>query len=282
MLDLSARYGEFALVTGASSGIGAEFAAQLADRGFSLVLVARRQDRLDAIARDLRTRTGVRVVTQPLDLAGPGAVEELVTRTRGLDVGLVVAAAGTMVAGAFIDNDYTAETAVVTLNTTTVMQLAHRYGHAMAGRRRGALVLVSSTVGHTAVPYSANYAATKAYVSALGRALHYELKPAGVDVLTLVPGPTRTEGFASAEGIDFTRMPLPPMPATAVVRAALRGLGRRRSVVVPGLVNKVGDVAARLMPRSWLTALFGRLMSRALVPVTPVSTSPTVPTRRAG
>ena len=263
MVDLPAKYGRFALITGASSGIGAEFANQLAARGFDLVLVARRKDRLDAMASDLHQRAGVRTIAVPLDLAAPGAVDELVVRTRDLDIGLVVAAAGTMVAGLFTENAYAAETTSVALNTLALMQVAHRYGRVMASRRRGALILVSSTVGHFAVPYSANYAATKAYVSALGRALHYELKPAGVDVLTLAPGPTDTEGLHEAEGIDFTSLPLPLMTTTAVVGAALKGLGRR-AVVIPGFMNRLGDLlGTHLLPRSWMTALFGRMLSRA-------------------
>jgi short-subunit dehydrogenase len=118
-------------------------------------------------------------------------------------------------------------------------------------------------IGHFAAPYSANYAATKAYVSALGRALHYELKPAGADVLTLAPGPTDTEGLHETEGIDFTALPMPIMTSTAVVRTALKRLGRRAQVI-PGFMNRLNDVVGtHFVPRSWMTALFGRLLARA-------------------
>lgn len=265
MTDLPAKYGRYALVTGASSGIGAEFASQLADAGFDLVVVARRRDRLEALAKQIQDRTGRHVFIAAVDLAVPGAVDELVNRTRDLDIGLVVAAAGVMVAGKFADNDHFAETATIQVNVLALMQLAHRYAAAMAHRGRGALILLSSTAGHAAVPYSANYAATKAYVDSLGRALHYELKPVGVDVLTLAPGPTDTEGLHEAEGVDFTALPMPLMRTTAVVRIALKKLGRR-SLVIPGVMNRFSDFLGKyVLPRSWMTALFGQLMSKASV-----------------
>lgn len=264
MTATPAKYGQYALITGASSGIGAEFAVQLADAGFDLLLVARRRDRLDTLATRLRDK-GRRVLTLPLDLAAPTAVDELVTRCQALDVGLVVAAAGLMVAGRFTDNDYAAETALVQLNTVVQMQIAHRFGAMMAQRHRGALILVASTVGHAAVPYTANYAATKAYVSSLGRALHYELEPAGVDVLTLAPGPTDTEGLRDTDGMDFGAVPMPLMASAAVTRVALRKLGKR-SLVIPGGMNRFSDVLSRHMPRSWITAMYGRMLSKAIVP----------------
>jgi uncharacterized protein len=141
----------------------------------------------------------------------------------------------------------------------------------MTKRRRGALILLSSSVGHFAAPYLANYAATKAYVSALGRALHYELKPAGVDVLTVAPGPTDTEGLNATEGIDFTALPLPLMATTAVVRKSLRRLGRA-ALVIPSPMNKFTDfLGTHLLPRSMMTAVFGRMLSRARVPRTPAA-----------
>jgi hypothetical protein len=269
MTDLTAKYGKYALVTGASSGIGAEFAVQLADAGFDLILVARRKDRLDALAHELRKRAGVQVIVEALDLGTTQAVDELLSRIRGLDVGLVVVSAGVMLAGAFTENDYAAETAVTQLNTVTLMQLAHRFGRPMVMRGRGALILLSSTVGHFAVPYLANYAATKAYVSTLGRALHHELKASGVDVLTVLPGPTDTEGLNTAEGIDFTALPMPLMSTTAVVRKSLRRLGGS-ALVIPGAMNKFMDFfGTHLMPRSAMTALFARMVGNARVPHAP-------------
>jgi len=264
MTDLHAKYGQYALVTGASSGIGAEFAAQLAAAGLSLALVARRKDRLDALAARLRAAHGTAAAVIGLDLAGEGAVAELARRTAGLDVGLVVASAGVVTSGPFLRNDLAAEEELLRLNLGVPAQIAHVYGRLLARRGRGGLILVSSAVAFAPVPYTANYAAAKAYLASLGQALHYELKGSGVDVLTLAPGPVRTEGAGNAQGIDFAKLPVPSMQPAPVVRAALRSLGRR-PLVIPGTANKVSDFAGKyLTPRRAQTAMFGALVSRAL------------------
>lgn len=269
MKNLSSKYGQYAVVTGASSGIGAEFAAQLAAGGLSLALVARRQDKLQALAGRLRSQYGTSVEIIELDLGADGAVSELLRRTSRLDVGMVVASAGIATAGPFLDTPLTEESALIGLNLSVPVQLAHEYGRLFRARRRGALVLVSSAVAFGPVPYMANYSAAKAYIASFGQALRHELKPAGVDVLVLAPGPTRTEGFAATEGIDFTKLPMPAMPVPGVVRAALRGLGRK-PLVIPGVPNRISDFAGKyLTPRRVQTVLFGTLVRRALIAKTP-------------
>lgn len=264
MTDLRARYGEYALVTGASSGIGAEFAAQLAAAGLSLVLVARRKDRLDVVAARLRAEYQVAVEVVVLDLAVDGAAAELADRTRHLDVGVMVANAGILTSGPFLSNDWATESELLRVDLIVPAELAHRYGRMFATRGRGAVILVSSAVGFGPVPYAANYAAVKAYVASLGQALNYELRESGVDVLTLAPGLTKTEGADNAPGIDFGKMPGRPMGAGPVVSAALRGLGNR-PVVIPGGANKVLDFVGKyLIPRRRQTALNGIITGRAL------------------
>lgn len=264
MTDLRARYGEYSLVTGASSGIGAEFAFQLAAAGLSLVLVARRKDRLDALAARLRSEYSVDVVVVALDLAGDGAVAELADRTGHLDVGLVVANAGVLTTGPFLGNAWSVEWELLRVDLVVPAEMAHRYGRLFAARGRGAVILVASAVGFGPVPYSANYAAVKAYIASLGQALEYELRGSGVDVLTLAPGLTKTEGADNAPGIDFAKMPGRSMQTGPVVSAALRGLGRR-SVVIPGRANKVLDFVGKyLISRRGLTALNGMIVGRAL------------------
>ena len=264
MTDLRARYGEYALVTGASSGIGAEFAVQLAAAGLSLVLTARRKDRLDTLAARLRAQYSVAVEVIALDLGEDGAVAELADRTGHLDVGMMVANAGVLTSGPFLGNDWAAESELLRLDLVVPAEMAYRYGRVFATRGRGAVILVSSAVGFGPVPYAANYAAVKAYIASLGQALGYELSGSGVDVLTLAPGLTKTEGADNAPGIDFGKMPGQPMQAGPVVSAALRGLGRR-PVVIPGTANKVLDFAGKyLMPRRAQTALNGLVTGRAL------------------
>src|ERR1700752_3475876 len=264
MKNLRSTYGQYALITGASSGIGAEFARQLAKAGLDLVLVARRQDKLESIAAEIHQPFDPRVETVEVGLLDERAVEDLARRTEQLDIGLVVLSAGVFTSGPFTGNTLRSETELVTLNATRPMQLTHHYSSTFADRHRGGIILVASTVGHQAAPYLANYAATKAYIAALGQALNYELKRSGVDLTVLSPGPTNTEGVQTAQGIDFGKLPLPMMKPEAVVAKALKGLGRR-ALVVPGPTNKLADVLAKyLSPRPVLTRMFGLLLSRAL------------------
>jgi uncharacterized protein len=264
MNNLRSTYGQFALITGASSGIGAEFAMQLAKAGLDLVLVARHRDKLEIIAAQLHDQfdTGVEIVE--LDLLPEGAIDELAMRTHELDIGLLVLSAGVFTTGPFTGNDLRSETELVTLNAMRPMQLTHHYARRFTDRHRGGIILVASTVGHQAAPYLANYAATKAYVATLGQALSYELKRSGIDLTVLSPGPTETEGVRTAEGIDFAKLPLPMMTPEVVVTKALNGLGRR-ALVVPGRTNKIIDVLAKYFsPRPVLIRMFGLLLSKAL------------------
>jgi hypothetical protein len=178
-------------------------------------------------------------------------------------LGLVVAAAGGLTPGRFITNSLEAETALLNLNLVVPMQLAHVYGERLAERRRGALILLASTIAFAPAPYLANYAAAKAYIASLGQSLGHELKALGVDVLTLAPGPTRTEGVQNAEGIDFEKLPLPMATPAKVVHTALRALGRK-PLLIPGAANKVSDFLGKyLTPRRVQTFMFGKLLSRA-------------------
>ncbi|MFI5614131.1 SDR family NAD(P)-dependent oxidoreductase [Amycolatopsis sp. NPDC051903] len=264
MKDVRTRYGRYAVVTGASAGIGAEFAAQLAASGFDLALVARRKDKLEALAEQVREEHGTTTEVIELDLGREGAVTELLRRTAHLDVGLVVASAGIATAGPFLDTPLADESALLDLNLSVPMRLSHEYGRQFRTKGRGGLVLVSSAVAFAAIPYLANYSAAKAYLANFGQALRHELKPAGVDVLVLAPGPTATEGFAGAEGIDFAKLPMPAMSARRVVRAALRALGRK-PLVIPGFPNRVNDFLGKhVTPRRIQTAMYGTLVRRAL------------------
>ncbi|WP_422743404.1 SDR family NAD(P)-dependent oxidoreductase [Mycobacterium sp. WMMD1722] len=261
MTNFRSTYGRYAVVTGASSGIGEEFARQLAGAGVDLVLVARRKDRLEALAAELSRVHGVTVEPVVLDLLNDGAVDELLRQVHDLDVGMVIANAGVSSVGPFLQHSSAEEVDVLTLDGAVPLQLAHGFGRRFAQRGRGAIVLVSSTIAGSAVPYLANYAAVKAYVLSLGQALNYELKKDGVDVLVVSPGPTRTPGHDNA-GIDVRGVPL--MAPEQVVRAALRSLGIRAHVI-PGATNAAMDLVGKfLMPR-WLSVRFyGSLFGRAL------------------
>jgi short-subunit dehydrogenase len=218
------RYGPWAVVTGASDGIGRAVAHQLARLGLSLVLVARREDRLQALAQDLRAH-GVEVVVVPLDLAAREATSALAHATEGLDVGLFVAAAGFGTSGAFLSQRLEDESAMVDVNCRAVLEQAHVFAPRLAQRGRGGIVLFGSLVGFQGVPRAAAYAATKAFVQSLAEGLALELGPRGVDVLSSAPGPVAT-GFAARAGMQMDRTVTPD----AVARGTLAALGRRTTV----------------------------------------------------
>ena len=261
MKDFGTKYGPWALVTGASSGIGEEFARQLAARELNLVLAARRVDRLEALADQLTREHGVEVRALRADLSRSGAAEGLADATADLEVGLLVNNAGSASAvGTFFQGDDALEADIVQLNAVAPMQLAHHFGRRMRERGRGGILFVSSTSAFQPTPYLANYAATKAYLLSLGEALNLELKGTGVDVTVLVPGATRTEAVRWFDGVDFSKVRMPWMEVGPVVRSALGALGRRPSIV-PGGLNKVMQfMAKRVMSRPGMGTVFANLM----------------------
>ncbi|TCM20906.1 hypothetical protein EDF56_102570 [Novosphingobium sp. PhB165] len=201
MPDFKERYGPVALVTGASSGIGAAFAEALAARGLNLVLVARRVDRLQELAGRLERDHGVGVEVCPVDLARPDAAERMLSATAALDVGLVVSNAGFGMKGDHADNDPLAMAEMLQVNCNVPMQLTRGFAPRLRERGRGGFILTSSVEGLIGCPYSAAYSATKALVKSLGEALWAELQPDGIDVLTVCPGATESEAAARA-GVD--------------------------------------------------------------------------------
>jgi len=264
MKEFKRKYGNYALVTGASSGIGAEFAKQLASMGINLVLVARRKNKLEELASTLKGKYNVSVKTIVLDLLDENAIEILVSETEGLEISLLIPNAGLEVHGNFVKNSLEMESNTIKLNALIPMQLAHIYGGKMAQRKRGGIIFVSSTFGHQSVPYFANYSATKAYVLSIGQALNYELKSQGVDVTVLSPGLTKTEMTQDMQGMNFKKMPIVEMGVEPVVKRALNALGKKQAVI-PGIRNNVMDIMGKFTtPRWMLTNMFGFLVSRAM------------------
>ena len=186
-------YGPIALVTGASSGIGLAFAEELAARGFDLVLVARRTDRLEALAQRLLSSCGVKTRVIGADLSDPDAPARLLEETEGSDIGLVVSNAGFNIKGAFESKDASAMAKMLMVNCHAPMQLAHGFIPRLKARGRGGLVFTASAEGLIGCPYSTAYSASKALVISLGEGLWGELQGTGVDVLTLCPGATESE-----------------------------------------------------------------------------------------
>jgi short-subunit dehydrogenase len=248
------RYGRWAVVTGASSGIGREMARRLAADGLHLVLVARRADVLTELARELADRYGIDARVLAADLGADGAAERVEAATRTLDVGLLVAAAGFGTSGPFVESTLADEAEMLRVNCQAAMELTHRFGQRFAARGRGGIVLLSSIVAFQGTPYAAHYAATKAYVQALAEALRVELAPRGVDVLACAPGPTHT-GFAARAGMRMGRALAP----ADVARETLEALGRR-STVLPAILSKVLSWSLAPLPRAARVGIMGRVM----------------------
>ena len=264
--DFGSKYGPWALVTGASAGIGREFARQLAAEGLNLVLAARSRDGLERLGEDLVAAHHIAVRTVPVDLGRNGSTEVLEEATADLEIGLLVNNAGVETHGAFLKSDLDTENALLQLNVIRPMELAHVFGQKMARRARGGILFVSSTLGYQSVPYFANYASSKAYVLSLGEALHFELKKKGVDVTVLSPGLTDTAMPRDMEGVDFSKTPIPLMDVEPVVGTALRSLGRRSSVI-PGAINNIlGFVSKRVLSRSGIARVFSGLAGKAMQP----------------
>lgn len=263
-----AKYGPWALVTGASAGIGKAFAHQLAGLGLNLVLVARRLEILEKLASELETAHGIEAKALRADLSVPDSIAIIDAATQDLDVGLVISNAGVGTPGAFLKHDPDREAQLIHLNVTAHMRLSHLFGTKMVERGRGGIVLVSSTGAIQAMPYLANYSGTKAYILNFGESLHIELKEQGVDVTVLIPGPTDTD-FVFMDGMkqkEDMNIPMPFMSAEKVAKVALKALGHKQSVT-PGGMNKMTNLMSRhLMPRARANVFFGRMAKMIIEP----------------
>jgi uncharacterized protein len=247
------RYGPWAVVTGASEGIGRQIALDLANRGLHVVLAARRQALLEELARELPASVSSRVVAA--DLATLAGVEAVTSATQELDVGLLVAAAGFGTSGAFLDADIERELRLLDVNCRAPLVLTHHFGRRLAARGRGGIVLLSSILAFQGVPRTAHYAATKAYVQSLAEGLGRELGPLGVDVLASAPGPVAS-GFAGIADMRYGAT----VPASVVARETLGALGRRRTVR-PGWLTKVLTAGLSALPRPARVRLMERVMA---------------------
>jgi short-subunit dehydrogenase len=245
-----------ALVTGASAGLGVEFARQLSKRGHRLVLAARRGDRLDPLAKELGNARSVAI-----DLSKKDAAAELMAdiAAAGEEVDVLVNNAGFGLIGAFAELDAGRLRQMIDLNAGTLTDLCRAVAPRMIERKSGAILNVASTAAFQPGPRMAVYFATKAFVLSLSEALHEELKPHGIRVTCLCPGPTRTE-FGEVAGFGgnglFDRV---AMESPEVVEAGLKGLDRNRAVVVPGIVNKIGAASTRFAPRPVVRKIAGAI-----------------------
>jgi short-subunit dehydrogenase len=245
-----------ALVTGASAGLGFEFARRLSKRGHRLVLAARRKERLDELATELGNARAVAV-----DLSENDAAAKLMAdvESNGETIDLLVNNAGFGLIGKFAELDAARLRQMIDLNVGVLTDLCRAAAPAMIERKSGGILNVASTAAFQPGPKMAVYFATKAFVLSLSEALHEELKPHGVKVSCLCPGPTRTE-FGDGAGFGgnglFDRV---AMNAAEVVEAGLKGFDSNRAVVVTGLINKIGAASTRFAPRSVVRKIAGAI-----------------------
>ena len=261
MKNFKQKYGPWALVTGASSGIGKSISKQLAQQGLNLVAVARNQANLETLKNDLEAKYAIQVETIAEDLSKPEASSVIAEKTSGIDIGLLIANAGIENNGPFIDNDANDESRLLALNVISPMQLSQVFARRFSERGQGGILLTSSLFGYQGVPYVANYSASKAYILSLGEALNVELQPLGIDVTVLSPGLTKTPMIDNMS-VDFNKIPITSHTPDQVARIGLNALGKK-ATVVPGLINKIYAWENRFIPRSWPVKLFGFLIKRA-------------------
>ena len=254
--------GKWALVTGASSGFGIEFASLLAEQKANLILAARRTEPMEKLAEQLRRRHRVSVVVEGVDLSMPGAGAELKARLdkQRIVVDVLVNNAGVGLFGGFVNQPIEQILAMMRLNMLAVTELTHLFGSDMVERRTGHILLVASSLGYEATPGYAAYGASKGYVLLLGEALHAELKPHGVNVTVLSPGPASTTFFevSGQNNTAVTRMLM--MDPKPVARTGIEAMLRHRSSVIAGVLNKLMVFSFRFTPR----LIQGRIMQRAL------------------
>jgi hypothetical protein len=250
--DFASRYGPWAIVAGASEGLGAAFAKELAVRGLNVVLIARRPEALDGVKRDLANVSPVEVRCVPLDLSRSDAAAAIEEAVAGLDIGLVVYNAALSPGGAFLDLTVEEQLRAIDVNVRGPLSVAHRFGKKLAARGKGGLVLLSSLTAFQGSPFLATYGATKSFNLSLAEGLWYELRPRGVDVLAVCAGATRTPGYlrrspGKAPG---------ELEPDAVAQEALGHL-RDGPFFIPGQFNRFASLMLRFLPRRRTIRIMG-------------------------
>jgi short-subunit dehydrogenase len=255
--------GKLALVTGASSGMGACFARQLAARGSDLVITARREDRLKALAAEITSEHGVSVTILPLDISKPDAPRVLFSKTEeaGRPVDVLVNNAGFANIGLFLDTAWERTSELLDVNMRALTELCWLFGRPMFARKSGYILNVASFASFTPVPNMAAYAASKAYVRNLSEALAIELEGQGVNVCALCPGPVATDFFEVAgRAVDRTAIPSGAAGPEKIAAAGLSALFAGKHVCLPVAKDHVNAFFMRLLPRGFVMRMAGKEM----------------------
>ncbi len=263
------QFGPWALITGASSGIGKEFARQIAASGINIVLVARREPLLRTVGAECTRASGVEHRIIPLDLSEPDFLPSLADATRDLDVGLVVSNAGTGSPGRFLDKSREELMQLLRLNTAAHLDIARHFGERLVRRGSGGLMFVGAMGADKGIPFMANEAGAKAYVRSLSLSLHEELKSHGIHVTVLPPASTETPVLEKF-GFDPATMPMKPMTVDRCVYEGLRALTQNRPVIIPGRVNRIMNaVIPAAMARRLMASMLAKTLATAATPPRP-------------
>jgi uncharacterized protein len=258
--EFKSRYGSWAVVAGASQGLGAAYARQLAARGLNLVLVARQADLLEGLAAEVAQRFAVQVKTMVLDLSLPEAAGQIDGEIANLDTGLLVYNAAYSAVGPFLDRPEADHLQEINTNIRTPLELTYRLGARMLENQHGGVILMSSLSAFQGSAYISNYAATKAYNMLLAEGLWEEWRPHGVDVLVCISGAIRTPNFESSAPQKAGRISDATMEPEAIAQAAIKALGRQ-PFVIPGRGNRLASFVMRhLLPRRAAIQMMGRIL----------------------
>lgn len=255
---LKSKYGEWAVITGASSGIGLELASQLANAGFNLVINARNFSKLKSVEKELLSKHRVEIKIVDADVSNTEGVDKIIQATQGLNVGLLINSAGYGTSGLFIDTSLHQEMNMLRVNCEAVLSLTHYYAQQFVKQKRGGIILLSSIVAFQGVPYASHYAATKAYIQSLAEGLAEELGPLGVDVLAAAPGPVET-GFAERASMNISNALVPAQIGIPILKA----LGRK-TTILPGMLTKILAYALHTVPRWVKVKIMKKVMRRMI------------------
>lgn len=263
-MNFKQKYGNWALISGATSGIGEELANQLAAKGLNIALVARKEKELIEKSAYLMDTYGVQTKCIAADISNQEGIEKVKSEAKDLEVGLLVLAAGLEVNGAFEKNNVDRELQVIQLNVVATMQLTHHFIAPMVQRKTGGVIMISSLSGHMPNPYFANYAGTKAFVLNFGASLYGELLPKGVDVTVLSPGLTKTP-MIKDNGVDFSKTPMSAMEPSLVAKKAIDSLGKK-FLAIPGGKNNIMAAMAKHSPLQMQAKMNEKMMRKAMNP----------------
>ena len=252
------KYGPWAIVTGASAGLGAEFARQLADRELNLVLVARREEKLESLAKELEQQYNIDTKIVVADLVDEKSIKKIENETSKLDIGLLVNNAGFGISGDFLDTELKSELNMLKVNCIAPTLLTHIFGNKMKERNKGGIIFLASLVAFAGLPTMSHYSATKAWNLMLGEGMYFECQKYGIDVLSLCPGATKSE-FADIAGMNTAFA----MKTEPVVRLGLNTLGSR-PVIIAGLRNKLMYYSMRGLGRRLRSLIIGAVMKSYL------------------